>query len=524
MSTSNAVVSADIQPTRGSIEYWAQQKPNTTAIIDGNRQLTYKQWNTYADALAEGLVRQGIGPDDIIVTRLQIRYEWAIFASAAAKIGCTILGLNWRLTPSEVNYVLMNSGATVVVCDDESPTALIPAFDGLPIKLRISMDVPAEGFVSYDQLLAADAPALYSAGDARLIIYTSGTTGLPKGVRNDVAPNFTAQQATEYYASIGQSRKLNPGDVMLLTLPLHHAAGPANVGAALSNGNLLIMLRRFDAEETLRLIERHKVSYWTCVPTMFKRLKVLPEETLAKYDISSLNNLAIGAAPVPPSLKSWIREYFGEVLFESYGATEVGMISDLSPEMQKIKPDSSGKPHRHVSIEIRDDDGRVLPANTPGEIWVRTPVTIRNYINAPTLGTDTVDKDGFFRIGDAGHMDEDGFLFITDRTKDMIISGGVNLYPAEIEAAIIQHDDVQDAAVIGIPDEEFGEKVLAFVELREGRNVSVEDLMSFTAGKLASYKCPKSIELCDSLPRNTMGKLLKRELREPYWRNHTRRV
>jgi long-chain acyl-CoA synthetase len=290
------------------------------------------------------------------------------------------------------------------------------------------------------------------------------------------------------------------------------------------NGNRLIMLRRFDAEEALRLIDKHKVTFWTGVPTMYKRMAGLPEATFAKYDVSSIYALGVGAAPVPYSLKEWIIAHFGEVLSEGYGATETGMITALLPQMQKKKPGSSGLPHRHVTISIRDEAGTELPAGREGEIWVKTPAVIRQYLNGKPLGTDTVDEHGFFRTGDVGRLDEDGYLFITDRAKDMIVSGGVNIYPAEIESAILTHPSVQDVAVIGIPDEEFGEQVKAFCELKPGRLAEAADLLAHCRDTLASYKRPKSIDIVKELPRNTMGKLLKRELRDPYWKDRERKV
>jgi long-chain acyl-CoA synthetase len=290
------------------------------------------------------------------------------------------------------------------------------------------------------------------------------------------------------------------------------------------NGNTMVMLRRYDPEEALKLIDKHKVSVWTGVPTMYKRIAGLPEETIRKYDLSSVRALGVGAAPVPYSLKEWIIAHFGEVLSEGYGTTETGMITALSPEMQKRKPGSSGLPHRHVTITIRDEDGAELPRGKEGEIWVKTPVVIRQYLNGKPLGLDTLDEKGFFRTGDVGKVDDEGYLFITDRAKDMIVSGGVNIYPAEIEAAILTHPAVQDVAVIGIPNEEFGEEVKAFCELKPGRAAEASEILAHCRDTLASYKRPRTIDIVKELPRNTMGKLLKRELRDPYWKNRERKV
>jgi long-chain acyl-CoA synthetase len=286
----------------------------------------------------------------------------------------------------------------------------------------------------------------------------------------------------------------------------------------------MVMQRRFDPEEALRLIEKHRVTFWTGVPTMYKRIAGLPKETVAKYDVSSIRALGVGAAPVPFSLKEWIIDTFGDVLAEGYGTTETGMITALAPDMQKLKPGSSGLPHKHVYLSIRDSDGKVLPAGETGEIWVKTPAVLRQYLNQKPLGEDTIDKDGCYRTGDVGRLDDEGYLFITDRAKDMIVSGGVNIYPAEIEAALLKHPAVQDVAVIGIPDEEFGEQVKAFCELKPGRATDEDALKTHCREHLASYKRPRSIDIVRELPRNTMGKLLKRELRDPYWKDRERKV
>ncbi len=510
----------------GTVEHWAAVKPDAIAIVEGDRTLTYRAWNDASDRIAAGLHARGVGRGDIVVLRTQIRLEWAVLAAALGKLGCSLLALNWRLTPAETQYVLGNSGATVLVCDDADPSALAPAFAGLPIKLAVSIDTPAPGFVSYDALAQAPDAPRFSAGTPPLIIYTSGTTGLPKGVvMNTQEIARTDRKAAEYLQDVAGSRPQVAGDVVLLTLPMHHGAGPAALWGATRLGNPIVLMRRFDPAGTLDLIARHKVTVWTGVPTMYKRIAALPKEELARHDMSSLRLLGVGAAPVPPALKDWIDGYFGAgLLSEGYGSTETGMITHLAPGMHKTKPGSSGLPHRHVDIRIRDDAGADLPVGSVGEIWVRTPATIRQYLNGKTLSADTLDTDGFFRVGDVGRLDEDGYLFITDRAKDMIISGGVNIYPAEIEAALLKHPAVQDAAVIGIPDDEFGEQVKAFIELKPGAKATPDDIAAHAKDHLASYKRPKSVDIVGELPRNTMGKLLKRELREPFWKGRERKV
>ncbi len=514
------------KPNPGTLEFWAAQKPDAIALVEGERALTYAQWNERADRVAAGLQARGVVAGDIVVLRTQIRLEWAIVASALAKLGCSLLALNWRLTPSETRYVLSNSGANVLICDDIDPAALMAGLVDSPLKLAVSIGNVVDGLVPYEALEAQAAEPRLSKADPPLIIYTSGTTGLPKGVvMSGRAAALTDQRVAEYLQDIAAQRRKAAGTGVLITLPMHHGAGPSALWGALREGVKVVMLRRFDAEATLKLIHEHGITAWTGVPTMYKRIATLPPDVLANYDMSSLVSLSVGAAPVPPALKFWIEDYFGKgKLAEGYGATEVGMITYTPPGTHVRKLGSSGLPHKHVDIRIRDEQGNELPVGEVGEIWVRTPTTIKQYLNGQVLGADTLDADGFFRVGDVGYLDADGYLFISDRAKDMIISGGVNIYPAEIEAGLLTHEAVQDAAVIGIPDDEFGEQIKAFIEVKPGLSPTAADILAHARKMLASYKQPKSVEFIAELPRNTMGKILKRELREPYWKERERKV
>lgn len=511
----------------GTIEYWANLAPDRVGLVEADRELTYAHWNDQANRLAEALVQHGLNSGDIVAVRTQIRLEWAIISAALAKLGCSLLGTNWRLTPAEMAYVLNNSGANTLICDDPDPSLLAGTLAELSVTLAITIDTPATGFINFADLLVSESVPRFSSAEPELIIYTSGTTGLPKGVASRSADRSRNDpKVAEYLQDVASARSTPESDnTVLITLPMHHAAGPSALAGALRRGDLIVLLRRFDAEASLQLIEQHSINAWTGVPTMFKRLAGLPEEILNRYDVSSINRLGVGAAPVTPELKEWIEGYFGEnLLSEGYGSTETGMITFMPPGKHRAKPGSSGRPHKHVEISIRDDAGNLLPTGSIGEIWVRTPVTITGYLNAAPLDSETLDADGFFRTGDVGQIDEDEYLYITDRAKDMIISGGVNIYPAEIEAALTTHTVVQDAAVIGIPNPEFGEEVKAFVELKPGTSVNEDEMLSFAAAHLASYKVPRSIDVVDELPRNTMGKILKRELREPFWQDKERKV
>lgn len=514
----------------GTLEHWAHETPDAVALVEGERVVTWREWNDAADRLAEGLAQRGLKTGDILVTRMHIRPEWAIASAAAGKLGLRLLGLNWHLTPGETKYVLANSGARAVICDDRDPSALLPAFEGLDLRFVSSVDVETPAFVSFASLLEhRPAQPRVAQANPRLIIYTSGTTGLPKGVvmgGGDGPMSADAQrEMLEYQMSVAGRGGFSAGkEVIFVTMPMHHGAGPALIWGGAASGSKMILLRRFDPEEALRLIEAHRITRWTGVPTMYKRIAGLPPEVIAKYDLASLRSLSVGAAPAPQALKEWIVSTFGDILSEGYGTTENGMITYLPPGMQKKKPGSCGVPHAHAAVRIRDAEGRDLPAGEEGEIWVKTPVTIRGYLNSAALGPDALDAQGFLRTGDVGRLDDEGYLYITDRAKDMIVSGGVNIYPAEIEAAILLHPVIQDVAVIGVPDDDFGEVPKAFCELKPGQHADAADILEHCRANLASYKRPKSIEFMRELPRNTMGKLLKRELREPYWKGRERKV
>jgi long-chain acyl-CoA synthetase len=493
-----------------SLEHWAATTPDKPAIIEGDRTLTYAQWNHQADRLAHGLRAYGVDAGDIIVARTHTRLEWPIIQAAVGKIGGRLLVLNWRLTPSEIRFVIGDSAAHAFLCDDANPTLLASALEGYGLKLAVSLDAAAPGFVGFDALFR-DGPALIAEGDPPLIVYTSGTTGLPKGVEAARRPPM----------KLSSSRN----DVMLINMPMHHASAPNQLIRARANNWTVVLQRRFDAVEALDLIERHKVSQWAGVPTMFKRIVALPADELARRDMSALRAMSIGGGPTPWVLKEQIIAVFGPgKLAENYGATEVGMITNLPAHMQEAKRGSCGKLYAGVEVEIRDEAGDLVPTGEVGIIWCRTPTTISAYLNQGTMASDRRDDRGFFKVGDLGRFDEDGFLYLTDRAIDMIVSGGVNIYPAEIEACLLQHPAVQDAAVVGGPDEEFGEEVLAYIELKPGRVATPDDLARHCKTELASYKRPRRIEIVADLPRNTMGKLLKSELRAPLWAGRDRAI
>ena len=509
-------------------EYYARSKPDDIVIFDGEHRISWKELDESADRLANAMIDSGVDASDRIAVRMHTRYEWFVTNLAIGKLGAVQVAVNWKLTPVESKYIIEDSGATCVIYDDENPQVLREAWKDLDLKMMVSIEPASDDRIQwFERLLEnADTKHIEAEQAANLVLYTSGTTGKPKGA----VPNLekiaaNAQEVMEYMASVGGVAPDLAVVRSLLALPMHHGAGPAAASQALSVGGQLHLMRKYDPVKALEIISNHGITNWIAVPTMLNRIASLPETVLQQFNVSSLRFLNVGAAAVPFALKEWLVDYFGDnCLYEGYGSTETGMITSMTPADQLRKPGSSGKPYRHVQIRILDDDGGELPVGESGEIWAKTPVAIYRYLNREPLDEETLSKDGYFRVGDVGHLDEEGYLFITDRKKDMIVAGGVNIYPAEIEAVLIKYPDIVEAAVIGIPNEDFGEEILAICEVVDDVTAEKGAIVDFCREELASFKLPRQFEFVKTLPRNPMGKVLKNELRAPYWQGRERKV
>ncbi|MEW2359577.1 AMP-binding protein [Spirillospora sp. NPDC029432] len=503
-------------------------RPDEPCAYEGDRVLTHGRWHEQAARLATALHARGVGRGDRVAVRMRNRLEWLVVGLALGKLGAVQVALNYRLAPPETAHILRDCEVHAAVVDDADPAPLLDAWDGLGLRAAISVDAPAApGAERLDALLADAAPGEWPEGHlAPLIVYSSGTTGAPKGAPlGGWNSRPDPRVLREYLTSVGfDGATGGPGNRTMVTLPMHHGAGPASVRTSLRTGGTVHFLRRFDAEAALALIERRAITHWSSVPTMLQRIMKLPAPVLRRYDVSSLRYLGTGAAPVPRALKDRVLEHFGEILHEGYGCTEAGMIAGCRPADHRRRPGTSGRPFRHVEIRILDAAGAPLPPGETGEIAVRTPVVISGYIGRGPLGPDRLDAAGFYRTGDIGRLDADGYLFISDRRTDMIITGGANVYPAEVEAVLARHPAVALAAVIGVPDPDAGEHPIAVVERQPGATAEAAELIAFCAGRLARYKCPRRIEFVDALPVNPMGKIEKRRLREPYWRGHDRPI
>jgi fatty-acyl-CoA synthase/long-chain acyl-CoA synthetase len=436
------------------------------------------------------------------------------------KVGLVGVPLNYRLRGSEVAYVLNDSGAHVVVAGHD----LVDVVDGARAEASDKLQFIAlgertpPGWLSYRELMAeaSDQSPTSSDGGAlgASMIYTSGTTGNPKGAWR---PNGVDIANVLQVISIFE---LSQSDVHLMCGPGYHSA--VSFFAALHQvlGATIVIQPKFEAEDALDLIARYGVTTAFMAPTLLQRL--VGAQEIKGRDISSLRALILGAAPCPHALKVRAQAALGPVLWEFYGATETGINTVLRPEDQLSKPGSCGEAVPGQEIRLVGADGKDVPDGEPGELMVRNTWLAEYYQRPEATGKSL--HDGFFSVGDVAYRDNEGYYYICDRRVDMIISGGVNIYPAEVEAVLHAHPAVVDVAVIGVPDDEWGESVRAVVQLRPGAQATAADLIAFAGERLAGYKKPRGIDFVDELPRDAAGKLLKRKVREPYWAGTGRRI
>jgi long-chain acyl-CoA synthetase len=355
--------------------------------------------------------------------------------------------------------------------------------------------------------------------------YTSGTTGRPKGVRRiPPRPEDSARIAALTREVLAKGYGIEPGMRALVSAPLYHSAPNLYALQALLNDGWLVLEPRFDAERTLALIERHQLTHAYLVPTMYVRMLRLPEETRRRYDLASMRFVASTGSPCPPEVKRAMIDWWGPVFHECYASSEAGLITVISSAEALAKPGSAGRAIGGGSLRILDEAGRELAPGEIGLIYARQPAYPDFTYNNDPAARARLERDGLWTLGDMGHLDADGYLYVCDRASDMVISGGVNIYPAEIEAALATMPGVRDCAVFGIPDAEFGEALAAAVQPEPGTTLDAESVRGFLAERIAGYKVPRTIAFLAELPREESGKIFKRRLREPYWANTGRRI
>ena len=490
------------------------------AVILGDRLLTHAELAERAARCQAVITGAGAEPGQRVAVMLPNGIEFFEFSLGAARAGCSIVPINWHLKSDEVSWLLRDSGARVLAVHadfaDTARRALGP--DAPTVVLVVGSD-GADGYET--ALAAAAAPADGLARDRQApdgpawpdyVYYTSGTTGRPRGVERDRPPADSSQ----VHAGLAAMWGITGEDVWLACSPLYHAAN-AYCYTTLSQGGAVVIQERWDAREWLRLVERHRVTACFMVPAHFIRLLEVPAEERDGHDLSSLRLVLHAAAPCPVPVKRQILEALPSTqVWEFYGATEGG-ATRISPDEWREHPGSVGRPWPGVRIRILDDEGRPRAAGEQGLIYVRPAGDSRFHYRNDAEKTDRAWRDGAFTVGDVGYLDDDGYLFITDRASDMVIRGGVNIYPAEIEAALHRHPAVVDCAVFGVPDERSGEELKALVETRQP--IDTGALTEFLRGQLADYKVPRHIEIVDTLPRDPTGKVLKRRLRDAHWQD-----
>ena len=496
-----------------TLAYWADQAPGRPAIVCPHGDRNYDELNANANRLARALRGRGLAPGDGVAILCANRAEFAEVLAATQRAGLRLTPVNWHLTAGEAGYIVDDCEARAFVADARFAGIATEVAQLAPAaEVKLAVGGPIAGFERYDDVLAPESgdditdPVLGSS-----MLYTSGTTGRPKGVYRPTPPP-TSAAALDIYG-------YQPGaDLHLCTGPLYHAAPLAfSLGAPLHAGVGTVLMDGWEPEAMLRLVEDHHVTHTHLVPIMFHRLLALDADVRAKYDVSSVRMIIHGAAPCPVAVKHGMIEWFGPVLFEYYAATEgLGTFVDSTAWLER--PGTVGRPVADAVV-VLDEHGAPAPPGTVGAVYLKAPATGRFEYFKAAEKTASAYADDFFTLGDMGYVDDDGWLFLTDRTANLIISGGVNIYPAEVDAVLLGHPAVGDAATIGVPHPEWGEEVKAVIELKAHVAPSSElaaELLALCRQELAGYKCPKTVDFVEHLPREDNGKIYKRKLRDQY--------
>jgi long-chain acyl-CoA synthetase len=493
----------------------------------GTRSSTYPQLLERAMRAANALQELGIGTGDRVALLLRNSLEFLEASIATAPLGAGAVPINWHWRGEEIAHVLHDSKAKALVVHADLWPAIAasvpPQIAVLAVPGEGAEDVRATGGLrSWPELLDASAAWAEQPQSApSSIIYTSGTTGRPKGVVR--APATDAQRET-VQGLIAEIFKLEEGERTLIPAPMYHTAPNVYALAAAMRGMDMTIMPRFDAEEFLRLVERHRVSVVQMVPTMFVRLLALPERVRNSYDVSSLRWIVHAAAPCPVEVKHAMVEWLGPIVAEYYGSTETGPVVFCDSDEWLAHPGTVGRPLEGAVIEVLDADGKQLGPGQSGEVFVRLDAWPDFTYEGDEQSRRAMERHGLVTCGDIGYLDGDGYLYLNDRRSDMVISGGVNIYPAEIEACLHSLAGVRDCAVFGIPDDEFGEVLAAHVEPHSGAQLTADAVREHVRRNLAAYKTPRVVQFSDSLPREDSGKIFKRTLREPYWAGRERAI
>lgn len=507
----------------------AQRRPMSTAISGEGRSITYGDLDARSNQLANGLRRLGVSKGDRIAYIDRNATEFWETAFAAAKIGAVITPLNFRLSGAEVATILRDAEPKIVVVADSVLAELGPTWRPDPITTlvvgdSVSLSAPKE--FAYEDVLGAeeagDPGGRATGSDLAVLMYSSGTTGPPKGIQ------ITAQNLLFAVANFTDEFQPDESSSNLVSPPYYHIAASGWSLIAMNAGGRIVQVREPLPKTLLSLMVEERTTHAALVPAIIRMIVEMPDAW--EVDFSSLRTVVYGSSPIDPALLARAVELFDAEFTQSYGLTETVGIGTLLRPADHVSADASrlksaGRAATDVDVDIVDyETGQSVSADQVGEIVIRGPQVTPGYWRRPEETAALFLDGGWLRTGDAGRIDAQGFVYIVDRIKDIIVSGGENIPPAEIEAVLMGHPDVLEAAVVGVPSQKWGETPMAFVVTRPGSAVGAEELIAFSRNNLAHYKCPTSVEFVESLPRNPSGKVLRRELRRPYWAERGRSV
>jgi acyl-CoA synthetase (AMP-forming)/AMP-acid ligase II len=500
----------------------AHAHPEKPALIENERRMSWREFHEVRNRLAHALTDLGLAAGEHVALYAHNALEVLVAGAAARALGLIPVPMNHRLTAEEVAYILDDSDAVAVFASD----AFVPMLERVRAQAPRLRHVVLLGTErrpwarQLDELVASGRsdPLNAAPGLGGSMIYTAGTTGKPKGALR------RASDPTALLPRLTALDCVAPDDVHLVAGPLYHSAPGGFAAYAHLLGQTVVVMRKFEAEDALRTIERHRCTTTFMAPMLLKRMVDLPARVRARYDVSSMRSIVVAAAPCPMRVKEEILAWFGPVLYEFYGSTELGVNTVLGPHDMLRKPHSCGRAAPGTELAVLDEAGQPVAAGQPGELYVRRAVGMFDGYYKNARATQETARGDWLSVGDVAWIDAEGFVYICDRKRDMIISGGVNIYPAEIEDVLHRHPAVEDAAVFGVPDSEWGERVHAAVQLRAGAALAAAELIAFCRRHLADYKAPREVSFHADFPRDTAGKLVKRLLREPYWAGRSTRV
>ena len=502
----------------------AQAKPDAVAYVEDARRWTWRELFDRRNRLASSLTKLGLARGETAIVYAPNSLEYLLASGAVRAVNALPVPMNHRLVADEVLYILDHSDAAVVfVGDPFVPIAEQIRSRAPNVRTWILTGAERRPWASsLDDLVqrgSPEAPAVDpTQGLGGSMIYTGGTTGKPKGaVRSGVNPRLTL----DLMQALGM---IHEGQVHLVAGPLYHSAPGSFALFTTVLGGTVVVMRKFEPEQALHLIHTHRVTSTFMAPTLVKRILDLPEAVRARYDVASMKSLVVAAAPCPMRVKEEALRYFGPCFYEFYGSTELGVNTILTPADVLRKPGSCGRAAPNVELALLDDDGRPVAVGEPGEVYIRRFEGMFDGYYKNAEATSQTRRGEWYSVGDVARVDAEGYYYICDRKRDMIISAGVNIYPAEIEDALHRHPAVEDVAVFGVPDEDWGERVHAAIQIRPGHTLTADEVRAFAREHLADYKVPREVSFPDDFPRDTAGKLIKRMLRDPYWAGRDRTI